>query len=214
LSVPADWAVFVCGPDLDSPARLLSAVVPAIAAGVKEILAIRIGGSAWAGALLTALELAGVELVAELDEDRLPIFFNEMNARSGHGRYVFLGTVDVETEENIQPISLPAQGHGIIVGAGQDSFDFQALRFAHPTLEITVYGDMPIPDDILLHRAQKGESWQNACANVAFVANQHVRAAAGAFPLVLASGNEFCWIWPSLRSASFVNHSVCWTNGA
>jgi hypothetical protein len=208
---PADWTVFVCGADLDSPARLLAAIIPAIAAGVREILVVRDEQSPWPDSLLVALELAGVELVGEMPCDRMQQLLSHMAAGCGQGRLVLLGDVDAEVDEALRPVFLPAHGDGVIV-AGSDVFpDISLLRFAHPSLALRVYGDMPVPED---DSVQPGLGrWQDDCAAVAFVDNSHVQEAAGCFPLVFGVGSEFCWVWPWLRPAFFINHCVCWTNG-
>lgn len=211
LSAPADWAVFACGEDLDSPARLLAAVIPAIAAGVPDILVVRDERAPWSDSLLTAMELAGVEMVGELPKDRMQELFSGLAAGVGQGRLILLGDVDAEMDEGLQPVFLPACGEGVIVSETEDFLDIASLRFAHPSLALRVYGDISVPEGGL---AEPGQGrWQDDCAVVAFVDDGLVREAAGSFPLVLGAGNEFCWVWPQLRPAFFVNHCVCWTSG-
>ncbi len=64
---PVDAAVVFLGPQPCGPAQVLAAVHPAVAAGVRDILVLRVGDDlpAWPAAVLAGLELAGRELVLD-----------------------------------------------------------------------------------------------------------------------------------------------------
>lgn len=64
---PLAYAVILCDGGLDAPAFLLPALVPALCAGVSEVLVVRLGGAGGLSrATLAACELAGQERVAAL----------------------------------------------------------------------------------------------------------------------------------------------------
>ena len=69
---PADWCVLLLPQDVASPVRALAAVVPAMLAGVRELIVVRqtrddvAPGPEWPAGLLVGLELAGVRRIFDL----------------------------------------------------------------------------------------------------------------------------------------------------
>lgn len=66
LSRPLSWAMLCVDASAASPGLVLSALMPALTAGVREVAVIGLGSGALTGPILTALELAGQERVFEL----------------------------------------------------------------------------------------------------------------------------------------------------
>lgn len=77
---PAAWTLAVTGPGFASPARFLAAAVPAIMAGVPRILAV--SSEPFAPAVITALELAGLEDSFVLDAEGLASLYEDLRAVS------------------------------------------------------------------------------------------------------------------------------------
>lgn len=87
-----DFAIILFDASLLSPARLLASLVPALACGVRNVLAVRIAdGSTWPTSVLTGLELAGQELVVEFYEAQVRQLFNEIRDGGASGAVTVLG---------------------------------------------------------------------------------------------------------------------------
>lgn len=92
---PAPHALFVCDARYRHPAALLAAVMPALLAGVEEILPCFVQEEAEAvpsAPLLAAMELAGVERCFSAPAAGSEELFSLLQAENSQGRLVLLGT--------------------------------------------------------------------------------------------------------------------------
>ena len=85
-SVPAAWVLAAAGEGFGSPARLLAALVPARLAGAGRIAVV--SPVPFAPAVVTALELSGLEDSFVLDEGRTADLYEDLRATSPDGRVV------------------------------------------------------------------------------------------------------------------------------
>lgn len=129
-SRPADWVVAVISPEFASGVRLAAAIMAARLAGVVRIVALLRKSSAatlkHAPAVLTALELLGVEDIFEMDTANLDELAN--TPLQGHGRVLVFGTptnpfsslpvwYDTPADPAIPPDNEPLRLHPELAGA-------------------------------------------------------------------------------------------------
>lgn len=200
---PLDFVLVACAAPFASPARLAAAVVAALCARVPEVAAVRIGG-AWPKALLTTLELCGVESVFRLGVRALAGLSRELAAR-GRGALVLLDGPRLPAAFAPEMPVLPARTAGkigVFAEPGTD-FDWDALAFAQPDLTVCVHGG-PCPDRPRFTAAEGGLAEAAALGyDAVYVAAARLETALGAAPLVLGPGRESCWLWPGLGPAAF-----------
>ena len=181
-TAPAPWALAVLGRGFASPARLLSALVPAVTAGVGRILIVSESG--FTAPVIAALELAGLEDSFITSSEQTARLFNELYELSPEGRLLVFPDADGRMDQ------------------AQSSLLHQAATLAMPRLR-----DMPAPilslyDDT--SEPQRRLRWLYPDAPVVREPVSGVRAAYGpahaAFPAVPFSagpGMEACWPGPS-----------------
>lgn len=200
-SRPASWAAIFLDEGFASPARLLAALLPAILAGVPEILVCRTAdGGEFPAPLLAALELAGQETVVQCSPDEILTLLAECCNADSRGRLVFLGGASVfdraaaMARENGTPVRHFAGP--VRIGIAASSFGEPVcndhLRFAHPDAAFVSFeGD-----------AAKGDFAAVFCANEA------VPGFLGSAPLVLTPDNEAFWHWPGVDTAFYRARSL------
>lgn len=90
--IPAPWALIVCDADYPSPAALVAAIMPALLAGVSQLIPcfLPVGGGISAP-LLASLELAGVEEAYAAEEGEAISLARALTEEKGKGRIVLLG---------------------------------------------------------------------------------------------------------------------------
>jgi len=220
-SAPADYAVVVFDADLASPARLLAAVVPPLSCGVKNVLAVRLGGGDWPRPLLTGLELAGQELVADMSPGRVKGLLEEMDAAGAAG--VVLG---LELRQGVfRSLRFPTRridftclncdcGASLWMDA-DEPFDLEELAFAQPGLSFAVHGaETPLLPEGCRREGKDFQGFLDSIREVAYAPASRVGEALDRARLVLGPGQEGCWVWPQLRPGHFQFHSTAWTIGA
>lgn len=115
---PADWVLAVISPDYTSGVRLAAAIMAARLAGVERVVALLLQSSAAASkpasAVLTALELLGVEDIFALDADRLDVLANAFIQEQAQGLEQRQGQV-------------LAQEEGRVLAFGTDASPFSTL---------------------------------------------------------------------------------------
>lgn len=220
-SAPADYAVVVFDDTLQSPSRLLAAVVPALACGVKNILAIRQGDGEWPEAMLTGLELAGQEMVAAMTPEQAKELLLELDASGARG--VVLG---VELGRGVfRSLRFPSprvefkcleSEPDVAVWVEEAQLpDLDGLAFMHPDLAFSVHGfEMALPSDGFSRGGDDFHDFLDAIREVAYVPASRVDDVLDRARLVLGPGQEGCWVWPQLRPELFQFHSTAWTIGA
>lgn len=194
-SRPASWAMVLWDGAYAGPTRVLAALVPAMLAGVPNVLACRIrrDGAPFPGPLLAALELAGQELVMDASPEDAAGFVARCCDTDPRGRLVLLGRDPV-----FETLSRLAAERGTL-----------ALRYAAP-VRIGIPAAPPLPGA----RPASGEALCFAQPDAAlvpfegdappeglaaiFCAEGSAPAYLDAAPLVLCPGNEAYWAWPGL----------------
>ena len=185
---PADWVLAVAAEGFASPARLLSALVPAVVAGVERI--VLVSPVPFAPAVATALELSGLEDSFVLDDARTADLYEDLRAASPDGRVVVL------------------PGSGALTPGQKDlmhraAADGLALFRDTPAPKmLSLYtDDSPLSPDEVQRRllwlhpdaVLAEEPAEDLCA---VFAPQHTPLPCAA-PLVAGPGMEACWTGPS-----------------
>ena len=219
---PVDLSVLLFDHTVLSPARLLAALVPAQALGVREILALRIGkGMPWRKAVLTGLELAGQELVADVTEVQAKRLLMELKAG---GRTCTVTVIGPKASAVQGPELLSASRisfwrprftrHAAIWMDTATTFDLEALAFIHPDLIFSVFGvDVELPADNFSHEGASPDDFWDAVTDVVYVPENLADKALGRAKVVLGPGQEGCWVWPDLHAQRFQFHCMGWSNG-
>lgn len=206
---PADWAIVFFDEDYAAPARVLAALLPAMLAGIPDILACRVVSGAAAAplspAVLTALELAGQELCAEFDGPGALALFRDCHAASPRGRAVILGGAGslAPLESFARDVGLPVRRYAAATRIAIDADSLPGacaeephgmLRFAHPDASF----------------ALTPPQWEKGVVehfSAVFCGESAVAALLGRFPLVLTPGHEVCWLWPDMDMDFFREQS-------
>lgn len=196
-SRPASWAVVLWDGAYAGPVRVCAALVPAMLAGVPNIMACRIRGEGapFPRPLLAALELAGQELVADAPPEDAAGFVARCCEADPRGRLVLLGRNPV-----FSTISSLAAEHGtpalryaapVRIGIAAASFarpvSDDCLRFAQPDAALIPF---------------EGDASRGGFTAI-FCAESTVAEYLDAAPLVLSPGHEAYWAWPGLGRAFY-----------
>ena len=220
---PVDFAVILFDGSLQSPARLLAALVPALAGGVKNILAVRVGNSVpWRDAMLTGLELAGQERIVDMTDVQARRLFTGLRESGASGAVVVLGpkAASIKSSElqSASRISFwrPRFSRSAVVWMDDEStFDMEALAFMHPDIVFSIFGAEPsILADNFSYEGDEFDEYLDAITDVAYLSGQRMDQALKRAKLVLGPGQEGCWVWPDLHSGHFQFHRTAWTTGA
>lgn len=185
---PAEWA-FVCwNAEYASAPGILAALMPAILAGVPSIYACGLGGDI-APAVLTALELAGQERVAVMPPERGAALLEYLASQNQRGRCVFLGDVPAAMHETarlarIPAVSLPARVRIALDASLSHDEVSETVRFLYPDTAI-IPAEKESRYDAIVTLPERVGQWMNNA------------------PLVLAPGQESCWVWPELSPVFF-----------
>lgn len=193
---PAPWVLVMWDGAYVSPSRVLAALIPAMLAGVSEIMACRVtdgpglGAGAFPAPVLAALELGGQELVAACGTEEALALIAHCCGEDSRGRLVFLGADRV-----FERAARLAAAHGtpcrhmagpVRIGIATSSFtrpvSTDHLRLAHPDAVF-----VPFEGGV----AEGGFS-------AVFCAEEAVPDYLGSAPLVLSPGNEAYWHWPDV----------------
>ncbi len=193
--VPLDFVVIVCGPGFASPARLAAAVLPALCARAPAVAAVRLGGP-WPEALLTALELCGVETACRVGPRGLAGLWAGLAAK-GHGAAVLLDGAPRPAGELAGRLVLheaKVVGRALVREAAGAPLDRDALAFAQPDLTLVEASNPPGGPDVLATTADSGY-------DAVYGSGDDGRG--GDVPLVLGPGRETFWLWPHLSPEAF-----------
>jgi hypothetical protein len=215
-SGPVDCALILFDGAFVSPARLLAALVPAIACGVPDVLAVRVDGrGGWARPLLTAMELAGQEMVADLAGEGLRGLLDDLVEAGASVAVVDLaGRPGLRAGRSRVAVHRPAFDPNIVLFSDdREPFDLDALAFTHPDIAFTAFGaDVPLPDGFV-RGGGDFPAFLNAVRDVAFVPADRIGDTLGRARLALGPGQEGCWVWPELHPDFFLFHRTAWTIG-
>ncbi|WP_461209379.1 hypothetical protein [Desulfocurvus sp. DL9XJH121] len=207
---PVEYAVMFLDSTCLSPARVAAVAVPMVLSGARHVCAVRVsGGPPAADAVLTALELSGLETVFHLDEGaarRFTAFLSDLGSAAVVfcGRGPELSALAAAAGYASPPLKLwrplPGERLGVWAGAGGD-WDWETLAWAHPCSEFEVWGARSgLPDLPVNFKAARGgfERFLEAGYPALYVPEARLGEALGHAPLVLAPGQEGCWAWPDL----------------
>lgn len=193
---PADWALILWDGRYSGWVRILAALLPAILAGVPNILACRLalpGAAPFPAGVLASMELAGQEQVAEMGRDEALVLLAECVRQSASGRVVLLGE-----DKNLDALASEAARLGLPVRrkaapvriAVEEGLLSPLLRFAHPDLTFLPLNAVYTP------------------FTAVFCSEATARNYAGHVPLVLTPGMEIFWTWRDTDVAFFQEKSL------
>ncbi len=203
---PVPWTMVLWDAAYAGPTRVLAALMPAMLAGVPNILACRVlpgangkggkdGPGVFPAPLLAALELAGQELAAECVSGVALDVVEACCEADARGRLVCLGRAAVLDE----------------VCRAAASFGVPAYRMAAPVrigIAASSFSGPVLNDHLLLAHPDaalvscEGNAAEGGFSAV-FCAEERVADFLGSAPLVLSPGNEGYWIWPGLGVGFF-----------
>lgn len=218
-----DFAVVLFDASLLSPARLLAALVPALACGVEHVLAARVGanGGPWRKAVLTGLELAGQELVVDLNDAEARRLFTQLRDTGRPGAVSVLGPkAAVIKSSELQSASKMGFWRPRFTRAAavwmedETTFDLDVLAFTHPDMVFSVFGaETELPADNFSYEGADLADFMDAVIDVAYLPEGHIPQMVNKAKLVLGPGQEGCWIWPDLHTEHFQYQHIAWTTG-
>ncbi len=213
---PRDFALLFVDGAQESPVRALAAVVPALALGVPRVMVARVDGKGpWPGALLAALELAGVETVATLDQSLADSLVLEMCGSGASGLVMGLGP-DVrgflgqcsEFSPRIYSWFSDFGGKAHVWLDSADDFDLDILAFAHPQASFSVWGAKAgLPGQGFESRTGEWADFMNCRPALVYAPAGKPRTGACVEYL---PGQEGCWFWPDLYSELFFFQNIGW----
>ncbi len=186
---PASCALFVCDAAYRHPAALLAAIMPALLAGVKEILPCFVSSSQNAPSpdwrlphafLLAALELAGVEQAFHTSLPALEEFLRMFSAKHSNGRLVLLGDAPF--------------GEDLLLRAHSENLRCRSL--VHPPLYYNARLALVVEQNF---GEQPCKSMQTNPASGA----QCERDGESGIFLHLDEAHEDIWVWPDLDPVWF-----------
>jgi len=193
------WYALALDPDCASPSQLVAAVMPALAARIPQVLVFRPKGRGpWPHALLTALELCGVEQVFSPTFKDLKQHLSVLRGQMGDGGLACLGSQAFC--DRIQALFAPGRAHwlrppralGLLAESGLD-WDREALAFAHAGVPVREYTDAAM-------FASAGHEAVFAPASLAPLAR-----------LTFEPGCEFLWDWPDLPRELFFGRRLVYS---
>ncbi|MFV0349420.1 MAG: hypothetical protein ACK5JO_12620 [Halodesulfovibrio sp.] len=211
---PVEWTIVFMAGDYASGPRSVAALMPALLAGVGNVLVVRVAeeGTPWAAAVLAGFELAGQEAVINLSADKVPALLDEM-AGKGSGRCLVLGAVAPVVRDTIFGFVAgrsaqvacwfePAAGSLAIAEAEEVcEIDEELLAWAHPDLQIVRY------DGDNLEMAQQGAAGEGVFLALAGTPDL-IDIVPDSIPLMLGPGQEGCWVWPELDTQFFMQRRL------
>ncbi|CAM2057801.1 conserved hypothetical protein [Desulfovibrionales bacterium] len=234
--VPCVWTVLILDADFYSPVRLLAALLPALVAGVKTVLVVRLqhpwaqnitGGQDWPSALLVAMELAGQELLSNCTVQQIKTLIVGFAREYSSGTVVALGEIPrrlvrsmgsclADNSELAYWMPQCPRSIGLWCENGQ-TWDWEALTFVHPDMIFIVGGTPHVlpPPGFSIIAAPWSEflrhNYQVLCLPV-----DRIETAWNFYfdqalpPVVLGPGHEACFFWPDGRLSLFRRRSGAW----
>lgn len=216
---PLDYALILVGPGFASPVRLLAALLPALTAGVDNVLVVLAGRGRTRHSLLAACELAGQDRMASLTRRQSRNLTDELSRSAMRGAVVLLGLPREQYESvgssraaraaeeaggEYRLVVPPEVDSLCLYQDREDLFDRDALEFAHPGTIFRVFGPargvesgrfLPLDGDFETFLSQPHIA---ACGQ-----KDRLEAMSEKFGLVLGPGREWCWAWPDIDWKSF-----------
>ncbi|TIH19878.1 hypothetical protein D0S45_00640 [Marinifilum sp. JC120] len=193
-TAPLEWTVLLLDEKSVSAVRILAALVPALAAGVKKILAVSCGEGDISRSVLAGFELAGQEDVVRLPQEKVEELLASLFSGGVEGAVLDLrGTPDFIPHGSCVRYWRAPEISSISVYKEDDSPDMDVLAFVHPDVELV---------------EEDEDSFDDAETDAAVVPAEIVGDALLNFSIVLAHGQEGCWLWNGFNSSFFKRESV------
>ncbi|WP_415713042.1 histidinol dehydrogenase [Maridesulfovibrio sp.] len=193
-TAPLEWTVLLLDARSVSPVRILAALVPALTAGVKQVLVAFCGEGEISKPVLAGFELAGQEDVVQLPMDKIEEFLGFLLNGGAYGAVLDLrGDPDFLLNGPCVRYWRVPEISSISVCKNEDFPDMDVLAFVHPDVEF-----VEVDEDSL----DEGE------ADAAVVPAELVGEALMTFNIVLAHGQEGCWLWNGFNSSFFKRECV------
>ncbi|HAS88769.1 MAG TPA: hypothetical protein DCS48_05625 [Desulfovibrio sp.] len=193
-TAPLDWTVMLLDDSSVAPVRILAALVPALAAGVKNILVVYCGTGGLPQSVLAGFELAGQEDVVNLPQQKVDELLEQLMHNGIDG-----AVLDLRANMALMPYGpgvrywRAPEISSISVCKEEDSPDMDVLAFVHPDVEFTEVDE---------------NSLEEVQADAAVVPAEIVGDALMNFNIVLAHGQEGCWLWNGFNSSFFKRESI------
>lgn len=204
---PADWCCVLISEEYVSGPRLLAALMPALLAGITDVLVVRMVGdeeTPWPHELLAALELAGQEAVITCHETMAGTLFGAMPS-SATGRVLMLGDMPQTVGMCLadMPSCVCLWGEPFLGGIGVKSdddgpqWDREKLTWAHP-------------DWNLIDISELDEFSELGGAGFAAIAcgPEYMDTVPDTVPATIGPGQEACWVWPDLIPGFFMHRRL------
>jgi hypothetical protein len=181
---------------------------------VESCLVLRTSASSgWPPALLCALELAGIERIYALPEERLPQLIAHMQGHDPSGVVLSLGDCGLSGLHGKLPrlIRLSPPRAVALWSDETTSWDEAAIAFAHPRLHILQQGLGDASPSIGSKPASRAWSaLMQEDVDALFVPTRLMPSALQHHHLVLGPGQEPCWVWPELTRDVFLERRLAW----
>lgn len=217
LSRPLSWGMLCVDASVAAPSLVLSALLPAMTAGIREIAVIGLGSGVLTGPILTALELAGQEQVFELQAHEAKAMANSV-VPTHAGLVMCLGR---EAQSVFADSQLPIW-HPRPKSAGQDRpsrFSLGVFLEEKPQYSKQLKLDMDYllpgvsiewwspsgklgPTQAQL-RAGDFACFGRGCFDAVLVPSSLSQQALENFQVVLDLGRAGYWLWPNLTEEHF-----------
>ncbi|WP_031485233.1 histidinol dehydrogenase [Maridesulfovibrio frigidus] len=193
-TAPLDCVVMLVDQGATSAVRILAALTPALAAGVKNILVVFTGEGELSQAVLTGFELAGQEAVISIENEKCDELLSNIKDSEVDSAILDLRSnpTDIPYAQNIKYWRAPVVPR-IAVCLDEDGPDMDILSFAHP--------------DAIIEEVSI-EDLAEFSGYAVVVPAELVGEALVDFKLVLSHGQEGCWIWSDLTDIFFKKDSV------
>ncbi|CCO24397.1 histidinol dehydrogenase [Maridesulfovibrio hydrothermalis] len=191
---PLDWVVMLIDKGSVSAVRILAALTPALACGVKNVLVAFTGDGEISPAVLTGFELAGQEDVVCVSSDRLSELLSYVAGSGFNGTVLDMRSVAERLPYSAQMRYWRGPKISIISVCKDENLpDMDVLAFAHPDVDFVCVEE---------------ESLEDAPGQAIVVPAELVGDVLSKFRIVLAHGQEGCWIWNDFDSSFFRQESV------
>ncbi len=224
LSYPKEWAFLYVDKNAVSPSQCVAALFPPLTAGVKKVFALGLKeNEMWTKSLLSAFELAGLEDVYQGDFNTLNMFLDFLARGKKEGIIIFLGN-NAPSEYwfkyfgdnphiKLQTLICPRRG-GIWVEDPQ-TWDFEALKFSQPRLDLTVWSEESLK--LLSSWNITSGAWEDFLRqeyDVLYVPKNKIESAIGNASFVFGPDQECNWIWPEFTHQQCITTKVALTSNS
>lgn len=233
---PVSWCLVVLEQDFVSAPKLLATVLPPLVAGVGHLQVLRLAARRvpWPAALVTALELAGVEHVAQAPAQQFHSLLAQLQQQGRFGsilapqrlqnlsRQAWLALAQASCWRFWQPRFASHSGARAGVFAADATslpWELETLAWCQPDMAVELWyeegaqlagppGDLPPAWSV--RRGDAAVFLQQQYDLILAPPHMHQAALRNA-PLVLGPGQESCWLWPDLQPCFFQQSAAAWT---